>query len=135
MKIVKKNFETLVAAGMLLLAMLVFAWGDGAFRFFGPLRRVITPNGDQKNSAAVFCFDNPMQSGVSGSIYTMLGAHVAEFGPEQRGASGCPAAAFGATNFLTWDGRADGTAVRGGVYIYQIRAEGQNFTGALVVVR
>ena len=135
MKIVKRNIETLVAAGMLLVAMLVFAWGDGAFRFLGPVRRVVSPNGLNN---AVFCFDNPMDSDVSGAIYTMLGSHVTEFGPKQNVVAGpnqaCPTTGF-KSQFLSWDGKADGVAVHSGVYIYQIRVEGQNFTGALLVVR
>ena len=135
MTIVKRNFETLVAAAFLLLAVIVFAYAEGSFRFFGPLRRVISPNGDQKNDIAYFCFDNPEQSAVSGSIYSLLGAHVADFGPEQRAASPCPAATFNTTNFMTWDGKAIGTTVRSGVYIYKVRAEETTFTGSILVVR
>ena len=34
-----------------------------------------------------------------------------------------------------WDGKAGGRAVDGGVYVYQIRAEGRAFNGTLVVIR
>ena len=37
---------------------------------------MISPNGDGKNDVAYFCFDNPQQSSVPGSIYSLLGAHV-----------------------------------------------------------
>lgn len=136
-KIMKRNIEILAAAAMLALGMAVFAYAEGSFRFFGPLRRVVSPNGDHKNDTAVFCFDNPEQSAVSGSIYSLLGSHVADFGPEQRlpAVSGCPAATIGGTNFMTWDGKASGTTVRSGVYIYKVRAEETTFTGSILVVR
>ena len=62
----------------LLLAVAAFAQG-AAFRFFGPLSRVITPNGDvsKNNGTAIFCFDNPADSGVSGSVFSLLGSAVA----------------------------------------------------------
>jgi hypothetical protein len=135
MMIMKRNIETFLAAAFLLLAMLAFAYAAGSFRFFGPLRRVISPNGDGKNDIAVFCFDNPEQSAVSGSVYSLLGAHVADLGPERRGGSDCAAATFGGTNYMTWDGKADNATVRSGVYIYKLRAEETNFTGSILVVR
>jgi hypothetical protein len=135
MMIMKRNIETLLAAAILLLAMLAFAYAEGSFRFFGPLRRVVSPNGDGKNDQAVFCFDNPERLAVAGSVYTLLGSHVADFGQEQRGASACAAATIGGTNFMTWDGKAGGVVVRSGVYIYKLRAEGTSFTGTLLVVR
>ena len=137
MTIVKRNFETLVAAGILLLAMLAFAYADGGFRFFGPLRRLITPNGDQANNIAIFCFDNPSDSGVSGTVYSLLGSHVAGMAAATPALAGCPQTSgvvFKAQS-MTWDGRASGVVVRSGVYIYQVRAEGVNFTGTLLVVR
>jgi len=137
---VRRNFEILVAAGMLVLAMLAFAYADGGFRFFGPLSRVFTPNGG--NSSAVFCFDNPAASGVEGKIFSLLGAPVADFGNQTTATSGvvptttgCTAGMLGQSYFLSWNGRADGVVVHSGVYIYQIRAEGLSFTGALLVVR
>ena len=36
---------------------------------------------------------------------------------------------------MTWDGKADGTTVRSGVYIYKVRAEETTFTGSILVVR
>jgi hypothetical protein len=137
MKIVKRNVEILAAAGMLLLAMLAFAYADGGFRFFGALSRIATPNG---RNLAIFCFDNPSDSGVSGSIYTMLGAYVTDLAPEQMAVAGqypaCPAGILpNSAQFMSWDGKVNGTAVHSGVYIYQIRAEGQNYSGALLVVR
>ena len=139
MTIVKRNVEILVAAGILLLAMLAFAWADGGFRFFGPLRRIITPNSDAYNPAAVFCFDNPAGSAVEGKIFSLLGSQVADFGSQATsagpGAAGCPLGIFSQTYSLSWDGKANGSVVHSGVYIYQVRAEGANFTGTLLVVR
>src|ERR1035437_3102888 len=84
-------------AAMLVIAMLLavaaFAQSE-SFRFFGPLSRVITPNGDasKNNGTAIFCFDNPADSGVSGSIFSLLGSAVATMGPETKNpvGSGCP---------------------------------------------
>lgn len=138
MKIMKRNIDILVAAAVLLVAMLTFAYADGGFRFFGPLRRIITPNNDQKNDAAVFCFDNPADSAVSGTIYSLLGSHVADMGPKQTalpGVTGCQTGVLGQAYYIVWDGKASGVTVRSGVYIYQVRAEGLSFTGTLVVVR
>jgi hypothetical protein len=137
MKIVKRNLEILAAAAMLALAMLVFAYADGGFRFFGPVRRLVSPNGLNN---AIFCFDNPSQSGVLGAIYTMLGAHVTDLGSTQTVTStagtSCPEGSLpGSAQYLSWDGKVNGAAVHSGVYVYQIRAEGQNFSGALLVVR
>jgi len=136
MKIMKKNFEILAAAAAMILAMLAFAWADGGFRFLGPLRRIVTPNGDVRNDSAVFCFDNPSDSDVSGTIYSLLGSHVADFGSKTDPAlSGCPSAGLFKAQSLSWDGRSNGSTVHSGVYIYQIRAEGLTFTGSILVVR
>jgi hypothetical protein len=135
MMIMKRNIETFLAAAFLLLAMLAFAYAAGSFRFFGPLRRVISPNGDGKNDIAVFCFDNPEDSAVSGSIYSLLGAHVADMNAKVSPAlSGCTQTGFKVQS-MTWDGKADNATVRSGVYIYKLRAEETNFTGSILVVR
>ncbi|MCX5794341.1 MAG: hypothetical protein NTY77_02440 [Elusimicrobia bacterium] len=132
MRIVKHNLGILAAAGALILAMLAFAYANGFFRFFGPARRIVSPNGANN---AFFCFDNPEDSGVSGSIYTMLGSHVTDLGPpvSRTQLQACPTS--GCPGYLSWNGKAEGIAVHSGVYIYQIRAEEQNYTGALLVVR
>lgn len=85
--------------------------------------RMITPNGDGLNDEAIFNFDNPKDSAYSGKIYDAAGAYVADMKPGPL------------TDSLAWDGKAGGRAVPGGVYIYQIRAEGKVFNGTLVVVR
>lgn len=134
----------IVAAGALAWSALAGAQGGG-FAFRGLLGRIITPNGDLRNDYAIFCLDNPSQSGVESKIYTLGGAHVTAMSesrplgnPPPGGAPpvACPAGALpGSAQFVFWDGRAGGSAVRSGVYVYQIKAEGRSFTGTLVVVR
>ncbi|MFI5349509.1 MAG: hypothetical protein ACHQ2Z_08190 [Elusimicrobiota bacterium] len=137
------------AAAVLMIAMLlaVAAFAQSAsFRFFGPLSRVITPNGDpsKNNGTAIFCFDNPAGSGVTGNIFTLLGSAVASMGPETKNPSGtgCPLGAFDTVNqpgisggYLTWDGRSNGTVVHSGVYVYRLTADQKSYTGTIIVVR
>ncbi|MBI4422270.1 MAG: gliding motility-associated C-terminal domain-containing protein [Elusimicrobia bacterium] len=101
-----------------------------AFTFLGALSNVITPNGDGLNDRAFFCFDNPRDSDVSGVVYDLRGARVARL--LREGQAGCP---LGSAEKLTWDGRADGHPAAGGIYLYQIQAEGQTITGTVMVVR
>lgn len=89
----------------------------------GLANRMLTPNGDGKNDSVTVVFDNPMDSAVSGRIYDLKGAFVA---PMTQG----PVA-----NSLLWDGRAGGRVVPGGVYIFQVEAEGRTYNGTIVVVR
>lgn len=126
--------KMIVAAVAAVLLAAGLAAQDGGFRFFGPLGRVITPNGDEKNDFAFFCFDNVSDSGVVGRVYTLLGAEVASMSPVRAALPGCP----GDPNFkqyMTWDGRTSEGVVRGGVYVYRIEAEGRTYAGALLVVR
>jgi hypothetical protein len=94
-----------------------------SFDISGLSNRVITPNGDGLNDTAVFNFDNPKKSGYSGKIFDIEGAFVADMsqGPVD--------------DSLKWDGKRDGQKVQGGVYVYQIRAEGKVFNGTLMVIR
>jgi hypothetical protein len=133
---------TTIAAALIamLLAVAVFAQ-SASFRFFGPLSRVITPNGSssKNNGTAFFCFDNPADSGVSGNIFTLLGSAVATLGPvntnsPMSGAS-CQAGVLNTGQNLTWDGRSNGTVVRSGIYVYRITAEQKSYTGTIIVVR
>ena len=109
----------------------------GGFRFSGPLARVITPNGDGRNDLAFFCYDNPGDGDVTGKIYTLLGAEVASTGPRTAAAgSACPGGILpGSAQFSTWDGRAAGSVVSSGIYVYRLTADGKAFTGTLLVVR
>ena len=145
---IKKTAEkwTVVGAGVLIAALLaVAAFAQSSnFRFFGPLSRVITPNGDssKNNGTAFFCFDNPADSGVAGNIFTLLGSAVATLGPVNQNkypngfGSACPAGVFGnSAGSLTWDGRSNGTVVRSGIYVYRVTAEQKSYTGTIIVVR
>ncbi|UPT72564.1 MAG: hypothetical protein M0D55_11405 [Elusimicrobiota bacterium] len=109
-----------------------------AVRFYGPLSRVVTPNGDHINDQAFFCFENPQRSDISGKIYTLLGAQVASIGVQRDrtalAGAGCPSSIIQAT-YLTWDGRADGVRVRSGVYVYRLIVEDRVFSGTLLIVR
>jgi hypothetical protein len=127
---------------VLLLAVAAFAQ-SASFRFFGPLSRVITPNGDstKNNGTAIFCFDNPAGSGVSGNIFSLLGSAVATMGPETANpaGSGCPSGTQGPLGsngeYMTWDGRSNGTVVHSGIYVYRVTAEQHSYTGTILVVR
>ncbi len=85
--------------------------------------KAITPNGDGNNDTAVFIYDNPADSLVSGEIYDLRGGYVSAMvaGPIR--------------NSLQWDGKASGNTVPGGIYVYVIKAEDKKHTGTLVVVR
>ena len=138
----KKTAEmwTTAAAGLLIAALLAVAAlaQSASFQFFGPLSRVVTPNGDGKNDVAIFCFDNPAASAVSGGIFSLLGSAVATLGPANANASGsaCPAGALpGSDGSIVWDGRSNGSTVRGGIYVYRITAEQKSYTGTIIVVR
>jgi len=138
-----RTTEWIVTAAAALTALALLAVGvlaqTAGFRWFGPLSRLITPNGDGKNDVAFFCFDNPADSDVSGKVYSLLGSEVAAFGPRQQVFAGAPACPAGATaapvQYLTWDGRSNGSLVRSGVYVYRISAEQKVYSGTLIVVR
>ena len=91
--------------------------------------RAITPNGDHLNDVVVFNGDNPRDSEVTGKIYDIHGAFVSDM---TQGPVGGPGTG---TWSLEWDARSFGQVVRGGVYIYEIRAEGKSHTGTVVVIR
>lgn len=84
--------------------------------------RFITPNGDGVNDYAVFRFDNPADSQISGKIFNTRGALITTFTQTSR-------------TTAAWDGKAQGAAVNPGVYIYQLEGDGKTVTGTVVVVR
>lgn len=124
----------MIAMGLLLLAAMARAQG-GELRFFGPISRVITPNGDGINDLAFLCFDDPADSDISAKIYSLLGSEVAVLGPVGRGLAGCQAGSISPNYYLTWDGRSNGTVVRSGIYVYRIQAENRVYSGTFLVVR
>jgi hypothetical protein len=145
----KKSMEkwTMAAAAALIVALFAvaaFAQSNASFRFFGPLSRVITPNGNtqKNNGTAFFCFDNPADSGVTGNMFSLLGSAVASMGPVNMNVypggygSGCPAGSLpNSGQSMTWDGTSNGTVVHSGVYVYRITAEQRSYTGTIIVVR
>ncbi|MDE2489215.1 MAG: gliding motility-associated C-terminal domain-containing protein [Elusimicrobia bacterium] len=128
----------ILAAGLLILALLAvaaFAQSD-AFSFLGPVSRVITPNGDGRNDYAFVRFCNPAGSGVTGKIYSLFGSEVASMSDIQTGLNACQDNnTTGWSQYLTWDGRSNGSVVPSGIYIYRITAEQRVYTGTLIVVR
>jgi len=143
MRTLKKTDRLAVLAAallaLILLAVGVFAQAN-AFRFFGPLSRIVTPNGDARNDQAIFCFDNPSDSDVSGKVYSLLGSEVATMGPrgisQPTGMPGCASGVFANSGqFVTWDGRSNGSYVRSGIYVYRITSELKVYSGTLIVLR
>ena len=94
------------------------------FNFTSISNRVLTPNGDGKNDGIVVRFENPQFSAVTGRIYDLKGAQVAAMRPGPL-----------ADTTLSWDGRAENSVVRGGLYIFIIEAEGKRHRGTVLVVR
>lgn len=130
----KKTIVAALAAGLLafLGAVQVHAQ-NGGFVFFGPLRRVITPNGDNVNDRLFLCFDNFSDSGVTARIYTLIGSEVATMTHVRGANAGCAGGA--SPQYATWDGRAGGGVVRSGMYVYRLESEGKSHTGTFLVVR
>lgn len=90
--------------------------------------RLITPNGDGKNDTFIFRYYNPKDSAVTGRIFTLSGAQVAEM----KLLNTSPAGYF---YDLEWNPNSGSEKAPGGVYIYQIEAENSVYTGTIVVIR
>jgi hypothetical protein len=87
-------------------------------------QKIFTPNGDGVNDEINFVYNNPKGVPVSGEIYDVYGARVADLRAGRDGSS------------LVWDGRdAEGETVAKGVYIYQIKGDGKMSNGTVVVAR
>ncbi len=131
----KKMITAALAAALLaLLGVAQIRAQNGGFRFFGPLSRVVTPNGDGVNDRFFLCFDNFSDSGVTGRIYTLLGAEVASMGAKVSSV-GTACAGGSLPQLISWDGRTTEGTVRGGIYVYRIEAEGRTYAGTFLVVR
>lgn len=131
----RKSKLTAAALAVALLAAPAFLHSQASgLRFFGPLARVLTPNGDGRNDMLFFCFDNPGDSELSGKVFTLLGAEIATMAPRSSSAgTSCPGGFL--PQLTTWDGRSTGGTVASGLYVYRITAEGRAFTGTFLVVR
>lgn len=130
----KKMIMTALAAGLMaLLSAVQIHAQSGGFRFFGPLSRVVTPNGDRVNDRFFVCYDNFSDSGVTGRIYTLLGAEVASMSHVRTPLAGCAGGTL--PQHASWEGRTSEGAVRSGIYVYRIEAEGKTYAGTFLVVR
>ena len=97
----------------------------GDLTLTGVYPRIFSPNGDGFNDKVVFHFDNPEDLPVTGEVYDLSGAKVANLQPGSD-----PAA------LLLWDGKdGSGRTVPGGIYLYQIEYQGHRATGSVVVAR
>ena len=97
----------------------------GSLTLTGVFPRIFSPNGDGRNDKAGFHFDNPELLPVSGTVYDLSGAHVADLVPGTD-----------PSTLLVWDGKdTSGQKVAGGVYIYDIDYQGKHATGTVVVAR
>lgn len=89
--------------------------------------KIFTPNGDGWNDFFEIQYANPKDGFVSGKIYDLRGALVAEMEKEAS------------EETLRWDGKdANGNPAPGGVYIYQIEVTGPEekvINGTVVVAR
>jgi len=89
--------------------------------------KIFTPNRDGWNDYLEIHYANPRDAFVSGKIYDVRGALIAEM--EKRASE----------EILIWDGKdTNGNVVAGGVYIYQIEvvgAENKVINGTVVVAR
>ena len=60
---------------------------------------------------------------VTGRVYDGMGGFIADM------------RAGLVPNTLVWDGRSNGRAISGGVYIYKIQGDGKIYTGTVVIAR
>lgn len=116
-------FRSLALLLGVLAAAAVPGFAPLGFDFSGPSNRVITPNGDTFNDSVAFRFSNPRDSSGSIRVYDLRGREVAAL-----------PIAVGDTS-KSWDARANGQAVAGGVYIYVLSIESRTYSGAVLVVR
>jgi len=139
------------AAGLAVLGLAALALAQSSsFHFYGTASRFVTPSTSATGHAAVFCFDNPQGSGVTGEIFNLVGRQVATFisGAQGQVVDQQPAstptiqracnqqeALPGSLQFAVWDGTSNGAFVHSGLYVYRVQAEEKTYTGTLVVVK
>lgn len=110
-------------AGQYQLRLVEHVGGFG-FDSAGVSNHFVTPNGDGKNDGVVFTYDNPRDSAVHSRILDLHGRVIVSDLPPGP-----------VSNSRIWTGSAAAGPVPGGVYIYQIEAEGRVFSGTVVVLR
>jgi hypothetical protein len=127
-----------LATGLGALSLTLSYAQSGEVIFYGPLSRVITPNGDGINDFIFFCFENPSDADINGKIYNLFGNEVATIASRRdrtgMAGSGCPASVIRA-QYSTWNGTSTSTRVRSGVYVYRIASEDKVFSGTVFVSR
>jgi hypothetical protein len=101
------------------------------FILINNFNKAITPNNPHGlNSQAHLDFTCLQGQGtaVSGKIFDVRGLTVSDmqvvWGPNSN-----------TSGYLLWDGKSNGRVVPGGIYIYQVQAEGKVWTGTFVVIR
>jgi hypothetical protein len=141
MTLMKKAAAALAGLG---LAAFALAQNGQGFHFYGPVARFVTAQSSNGGGhPAVFCFDNPALSGVTGQIFNLVGRQVDTFispndAPRIVGVgSACTQSPSlpNSLQYAVWDGTSNGSFVHSGIYIYRVAAEGGSYTGTLVVVR
>jgi len=134
-----------IRKGFLLLLMLAAAFlspisgGAGAFSYKAA-PKIITPGkADGLNDVFFVLYMNlDSQSSLSGKIYNLMGMKVADM--VNTGGSGGPLPIPGTGWFApgAWEGYLKWTPAGGtspGIYIWQVEAEGQVYTGTVVVAK
>jgi hypothetical protein len=97
------------------------------FDISGLTNKAITPNNPNGlNTMATFLYQNPNGSAVNGKIFDIRGMFISDMVETANSTQ---------SGYLQWDAKANGRVVPGGIYIYQIQAEGKTWTGTLVVIR
>jgi gliding motility-associated-like protein len=86
--------------------------------------RVFTPNGDGINDIVTFVFENSENKLVSGKIFEISGCLIKDSLYQNS------------TSSLIWDGKdSNGSTVKGGVYIYQLKVGNKVSNGTIVLAK
>ncbi len=87
--------------------------------------RIFTPNNDGRNDRVIFQFDNPAVLPIKGEVFDASGGRVGTLTP----------LASSPDTTLTWDGKRNGRALPGGVYLYKVQVGDASATGTVVLAR
>ncbi len=89
---------------------------------------LFTPNNDGRNDRVYFILENPNNAGVTGHIFDRRGRQIATMSTASQ--------AFGVGTALVWSGHdEEGSVVPSGLYLYQIKGDGDSITGTVAVAR